>query len=246
MKCVIHVPYTEDWASFTLEGYLAHLPSRFFHHNRTAEARVKLERFIRQVRLWSDYYNIPYTAYRQKLKDITEKNWSRLECKRVICDTSALTKDDIVLVCDDDDWLNPAVIPVVEKIFSERADIDVVHWDAWQYRTSWFFEECVIFKDVLFGSNSFAVRGGLNQQYYSAGAHNYLEWGMDKSRVLFLPNVSYSVWNIHLGTFSVLSEFPLHDHIFTVHRRPRPAILDWAAEEIESMYSVVTSMTKSC
>jgi hypothetical protein len=240
MKCILKIPHTENWDSFPdLQTFLDHVPSRIVGHDP-----AKVEFFLSNVRRWSDLYDCLFTAYRHKLKQISLKNWDRLPCEQTHIQPWELSREDAFLLMDDDDWFNPAVVEEVERAFTDRPDIDVVYWDAWQYKTVNGTEEYYCHSKRPFGSNSFAIRGGFDQQFYMSGAHARIDDLWDKSRMLGLPNRCLSLWNIHPGSLFLRSRVELPDNINELQRVDRPAIFDWAVEEIDALYTLITSIRR--
>lgn len=239
MKCVLKIPLTEDWDRFPdLQSFLSHVPKRF----PMAHDSGKLDLFLENVGRWSDLYDTSYTAYRHQLKQISLKNWDRLPCEKTHLDPWTQDGDTAFLVMDDDDWFNPAVVEEVERAFTDNPDLEIVWWDAWQYRQANGVEEYLIHKPGKVGSNSFAIRGGFAPKYYISGAHAQINKYWDKETILYLPDRCLSLWNIHPASVSFMSRYPVRDDFHKVGRAERPAQVDWAAEEIEALYALTTSM----
>lgn len=203
------------------------------------------ERFFRGIRKWWAMYSPHFTAYRQKLKEITVANHERLGVDIIPTnDFDKLSRNQIVLVTDDDDWFNPTVVEEVNRAFVEHPEVDVVFWDCWKYDTSFMHERYELHTHDLLGSNAFAIRGGRERKFYTYGAHVTIEQNIDRSLMYKLEDKALSIWNIHPGSLWQRTHYDLHDNINVLEHTARPVCLDWAHHEIDSLYTLLTSMQK--
>lgn len=231
---------TEDWGSFgeDVEGYLEEVAHRILSFLPQTEKDM----FANNVRRWSQIARPSYMQFRQVVKDIAFKNHARLGIpKEHSRFHNKMTRDQIAFITDDDDWFNPEVVPTVAAVFEEHPEVEAVHWDTWQYDVSNFRENFHTYNMSRVGSNGFAIRGGNSPWLYTWGAHRKVETWLPPEKKFYLPYKALSVWNIHPGSFWQRTHFPLADGFHKVERSPRPAILDWAAEEIEAMYALLKS-----
>jgi len=233
MRATILLRRTEDWEQWSLDEYLEYLPTA----NLTTDPN-QLELLVWNVKRWSQIWRPSFTALRGRITAIARKNWARLDnIDFIYNDCNNLPSDLIVFPVDDDDWFNPDVVPTVMRVFEENPHLDVVHWDNWQYQFTPEGEQYKVFTEGPMGSNGYALRGGLPIRYYI----NHMELhDVDPAKKHFIPGKALSIWFCHPAS----SWQSMHVRNFDINlkRAPRPPILDWAAGEIESAYSLISSI----
>lgn len=235
MRASILLRRTEDWGQWELDDYLAYIPTAGLSNDTQ-----QIEFFLYNVERWSQMMRPSYTQLREKIAAIARKNWARLQnIDFIYNDCNDLPPDLIVFPVDDDDWFNPEVVPTVMKVFEENPHLDMVYWDNWQYQFTNWGENYRIFTEGPVGSNGYAVRGGLPLKYY--GNHMELH-DIDPAKKHFIPDKALSIYFCHPASLWQT----LHYRIFDINltRTPRPPILDWAAAEIESAYSLMASIER--
>ena len=90
--------------------------------------------FIREtVRLWNRTFHLDYMACRARIKSIAYDAHSALPNVQVVepssasaVDLSTIQPEDVVLLCDDDDWYHPQLVARLERV--ERWRDCVVMW----------------------------------------------------------------------------------------------------------------------
>ncbi|MGH2992333.1 MAG: hypothetical protein ACRDL1_02210, partial [Solirubrobacterales bacterium] len=82
-----------------------------------AQMRSELEA---KVELWNDTFNIPFHAFRQRVREIARLNHSRVEGSSCAV-WDEIPEGGLVLPVDDDDWFAPDVGRVLESEFDSRA-----------------------------------------------------------------------------------------------------------------------------
>lgn len=246
MELILVTTTTEDWHNFeNVKTFQDYATSKGWCRS----TNQSYEQFFERLKQWEETLSPSFFEVRTQMKEIAEKNWSRLDCEVYRSDRGPdFNKDTIVIISDDDDWYNPAVIEDVKEVFRERDDIDIVYWDCWQYST--FSVEKFIKNDSIIGSNCFALRGGFHWNCYSAGAHTRIHDNFDKEKIMYLPNKELSLWNVHLASYSILSSMSSKDGIekygiMSDKRAVRPSHLDWAKKEIEELYRLMKSVNFS-
>jgi hypothetical protein len=183
--------------------------------------------------------------FRGKIKDIAFRNHDKLGLtKKFPPFQHEMTRDQVALMTDDDDLFNPGIVDEVRKAFEEHPEVEVVHWDSWQYHMVYLKEMFCVYNLSRVGSNSFAIRGGNNPWLYTWGAHRKVEqeeW-LPANKKYFIPYKALTLWNIHPASYWQRTNFPLDSKFYKIDRAPRPAMLDWAAEEIDAIYDVLNSL----
>ena len=81
--------------------------------------------FIQQVaRLWDSTFQVTYVDCRARLKKLTYSCLNTLTtvniCKPSDIDIGSLYPEDILLICDDDDWYHPCVVEHLQEHIRER------------------------------------------------------------------------------------------------------------------------------
>jgi hypothetical protein len=70
-----------------------------------AQMRSELEP---KVRLWNETFNVPFHAFRRRVREIAQLNHSRVE-DSICADWDGIPEGGLVLPVDDDDWFAPDV-----------------------------------------------------------------------------------------------------------------------------------------
>lgn len=241
---------TEDWLDFTFESYIDYVKNSNFMNN---------DMFIDNLRKWHKKYTPFYTTFRGQIKEIVNKNHDKCNLNIIIQTKNSkllnnkdnYTPDNYYIIKDDDDFLNPKAESLLTPIFRDNPEIDLVYWDCWQYKTAYNMENAYkegysnFSKDYpgKFG-NCYALRGGMDiQKLYSAGGHNIIKDVIPKEKIFYLENEALNLWNIHSACFHKNTDYYLDNFmIINIERSERPSLLDWAAEEIEQMYLLASSL----
>jgi len=188
MELILVTTTTEDWNSFESAKSFQDYATSIGWCRSTNQS---YDMFFERLQQWEDNLSPSFFEIRHRMKEIAEKNWARLDCEIYRSDRgSYFNKDTIIIISDDDDWYNPAVVEDVKEAFRERDDIDLIYWDCWQYST--FSVEKFIKNNSLIGSNCFALRGGFHWNCYSAGAHTRVYDNFDKEKIMHLPSKELS------------------------------------------------------
>ena len=95
--------------------------------------------FIRDTAvLWDSIFNLSYTACRARIKAIAQDARRALPRVRIVepdgagdLDLSRVQPDDVVLLCDDDDWYHPQTVARLEAV--DRLHDSVVVWPDGMY-----------------------------------------------------------------------------------------------------------------
>jgi hypothetical protein len=73
-----------------------------------------------KVLAWNATFDMPYHVFRQRLKEIAEENFARVEgCARTELD--AVPPGDVIVPVDDDDWLAPELGVHLRRSLDDRA-----------------------------------------------------------------------------------------------------------------------------
>jgi hypothetical protein len=133
---VLYVRTNVDWGSMTEENFLR---QEQFSNSVRALSDAQKEGFLQAIRLWNRTFGMSYFAYRQRLKEIAELNWTRVRnLDLVVRRPDLITILDgldryVVLPVDDDDWFHPDVANVLRRRW--QPDIDAFHWPDGLYRS---------------------------------------------------------------------------------------------------------------
>jgi hypothetical protein len=247
MQGKIYIMHTEAWEKYSFQSYISYLQNDFFFNNNDD---IKRE-FIKNIKSWNETYNPFYTEFRHKIKEISSKNLSksgfpvvvRQESQKLLVSHEGMTRDEFYILCDDDDFINPKSPELIASIFEDRPDIDLIHWDAWQYKTCCAEEHFFLHDKEKYG-NCIAIRGGLDDwRFYASGSHIFIEEMMPQEKVLKIEGF-HSLWNVHSASFYINQTFPLDEHIRTPKRGERLKCFDWAEEEVEAMFLLASSLKR--
>jgi len=228
MQCEIWFPGSEDWENVSTEAFLA----------KDSENGPE---YASNVRAWDQKYSMSYTEFRAHVKRIAMSNWARMGCPVVEQPTN--DPDFCYLITDDDDWFSPAIPKIVLPLFEQRPDLQIVRWQCWLCRMNnppWqdgYADKYEVYS-LGTGSNGFAVRGNVTPPVY-AGLHSYVDQWEHK----FVLDISdaLSVWVRHPAAFCSVH----FENLTDVAKAPRgllPECLSWAADEVESLYNLVSSI----
>ena len=234
MRALVSLTITEKWSSFkgNTDLYLEYHKLRFPYEKK----------FINNVRGWK--FEKSFMDIRHEMSQISQDNRDRLkECDIIFGHPWGHNQDDVCLITDDDDWFNPAVVDAVKEEFEKDDSLNILYWKPWQYITAW--EEGYNLNYPVC-SNSFAVRGGMDKKLYSAGAHScvkeMIKNGEDGIGYIDEP---LSLWNIHPFSYYVMQTHEELPILCNSERKNRPAELDWASDEIERFYELISSVSLS-
>lgn len=246
MECKIFISNTESWERYSCESYISYLENEFFFNDDNIK-----KKFIDNVKGWNETYSPHYTEFRHKIKEIASKNIRKSgvpivvqkEKQTVLFSYKDMKSDECYILCDDDDFLNPESPELIASIFKERPNIDLIYWDAWQYKTCSAIEE-FYFYDIAEYGNCFAVRGGLEDwRCYTSGAHVCISEIIPKEKILKISGY-HSLWNIHSASFYINQTYPLDRKIIIPERSNRIEYFDWAKEEIEAMFLLAGNLKR--
>lgn len=133
---VLYVRTNIDWGGLTEETFLKQEQESNSVRGMTEDQKRE---FLRAIRLWNRTFALSYFAYRQRLKEIAELNWTRMQNLDLVVRRQDLFSvldwlgHCIVLPVDDDDWFHPDVANVLRRHW--RPDIDAFHWPDGLYRS---------------------------------------------------------------------------------------------------------------
>ena len=133
---VLYVRTNLDWGTLTEETFLRQEERANSVRAMSADQKQTL---LNAIQLWNRTFGVSYFAYRQRLKEIAELNWTRIRnLDLVVRRQDLLTILEhvdrfIVLPVDDDDWFHPDVADILRR--HSRPDVDAFHWPDGLYRS---------------------------------------------------------------------------------------------------------------
>ena len=72
-------------------------------------------KFRQKVEVWDSIFNIPYFAFRDRLKQIAQLNLARVKGVTCVTDWDDIPESALVVPVDDDDWFSPELGPALER-----------------------------------------------------------------------------------------------------------------------------------
>lgn len=231
MQCEIWFPGSYDWHNMTTEEVVA-------------KRYTRDENILRLITNWDQNHCMTYPQFRASVKEIAAANWKRMNVPVVRCPTHS--KETYYLTTDDDDWFNPRIPDIVGPLFEKYPEIDVIRWNCWSYLIfnpkihEGHADDFHLWTNTPTASNGFAIRGSVPPPGY-CGLHQIIDgW----PELVQIPQV-LSVYVRHPAAYFTLS---CEDISTTSHRkrRPIPECLEWAKQEIDSLYTLVCKAARPC
>ncbi|MFV0442077.1 MAG: class I SAM-dependent methyltransferase [Planctomycetaceae bacterium] len=133
---VLYVRTNLDWETLTEESFLRQEECANSVRAMSADQKQTL---LHAIQLWNRTFGVSYFAYRQRLKEIAELNWTRIRNLDLVVRRQDLftvvehLDRFIVLPVDDDDWFHPDVADILRRHW--RPDVDAFHWPDGLYRS---------------------------------------------------------------------------------------------------------------
>ena len=95
-------------------------------HDEAAATAALLPELRQKVALWNDCFSLRYAAFRVRLIEIAQENWSRIENAKLV-PREEIAPGALLVPVDDDDWFAPGL---AQHLLAERdAPIEGLHWN---------------------------------------------------------------------------------------------------------------------
>lgn len=237
---------TENWDKLSPAEHYTQVKEKLTSGRPYYKPEVYLANLIR----WEDSFAIPYTTYRQYLKDLSFQSFKATGLK--IETPLALNKGEQFvskpyLTTDDDDWYHPNIGLEVDQYF-RNPKIKLVYWKAWVFHLS----ENSTYEGKMFSvhtenngkwmaSNGYAVR---DKRWVCYVTHNYNTiQNLHPDEYVFVDK-PLSVWVQHPASIWELQSFSTPNDKF-IKIQPIPNELKWAERYIRISYKITQSLKKA-
>jgi len=268
-KIILFVRTNIDWKNLDLDAFSSMNSGTDEARSIAVNVRAKMSTAIEQ---WESSFDFSFFEYRQRLKEIAEANWARLDRVHAIIKGDSMLPviwdmdDSIVIPVDDDDWFAPELstrlLERESQLESRFESPPVYRWEFGQFdvvgadkkgRPKWDHHQ----EETPFGTNGYALSslalsalGPPSQRRALVthfAAHRLLE--PLNHTIVNLPEI-LSVSFKTFGSQMVLRRFS-HDQLqaraleLATQRLFVPAAIRWAKDSLQALHQLNRQLARS-